>query len=476
MRKTATAITLVFIFLVASFPFTVKPTSAAVPAENAWMQKTPMHETRSSMGVAVANNRIYVIGGNTDKGIVGMNEAYDSTNDSWAFKQPMPTPRSDFAVAAFEDRIYCIGGYLADGTPTRINEVYDPATDTWETKAPMPTSRVGLKANIANGKIYLIGGYFDKPGDLLLTYNITYASLNEVYNPANDSWATMKPIPTPVSNYVSAVVNNKIYVFGGVANIEVGALNQIYDAETDTWSQGAASPDPIYYGFAAATEGVNAPVRIYILHQELGSPDAPYNGNAVLRVYDTEKARWSSAAAPPTNRAGYGLAILNDLLYAIGGVISGYQTYPDDWIHGPSVIAWYASNEQYVPFGFHVVPPAVSILSIFNQTYSSGNLSLTFTVNKPVAWKGYCLDGGELVSISGNISLNELSNGSHNITVYANDTLGNMGVSENIKFTVAVPEPVAESFPVVPVVATSGAVIVACLGFVVYFKNRKKQV
>ena len=481
MRKTASML-LVLVFLTASCIMVAKPAlSSADLAENSWTPKAPMHQARTALGVAAVKGKIYAIGGSTHEGsarditaedTVGTNEEYDPATDTWIFKEPMPTPRNGFAIATFDDKIYCIGGYLSNGAVTGINEVYDPATDTWETKAPMLTPRIGLKANAAYGKIYLIGGYVKKPGDLLLTFNITYSSLNEAYNPANDSWATMKPLPTPVSSYASSVVNGKIFVVGGVSNTSVATLNQVYDAEADTWSQGAAPPSTIAYGVAVATTGINAPKRIYILHQDLSSPDGPFNGNTVLRVYDPEKGSWSSATTPPTNRASYGVAIVNDMLYVIGGGTAAYQTYPDDWVYGPSVTL-YAANEQYTPFGFRIVPPVVSLVSPENKTYSSGNLPLVFAVNKPTVWMGYSLDGQETITATGNATLDALAVGLHNITVYANDTFGNTGVSETISFTVAAPEP--EPFPTVPVaVASVTSFAVAVVGLLVYFRKRRR--
>jgi hypothetical protein len=63
-----------------------------------------------------------------------------------------------------------------------------------------------------------------------------------------------------------------------------------------------------------------------------------------------------------------------------------------------------------------------------------------------------------------------LSSGLHNITVYANDTFGNIGTSETVSFTIAEPE----SFPTGPVVAASAAsVAVACVGILLYLRKRK---
>jgi mannitol-specific phosphotransferase system IIBC component len=95
-----------------------------------------------------------------------------------------------------------------------------------------------------------------------------------------------------------------------------------------------------------------------------------------------------------------------------------------------------------------------------------------FTVDK-ANWTGYSLDGEQNNTINDNFTLNGLPNGLHNLTVYANDTYGNMGASETISFTVAVAEP--ESFPVVLGVAVSFtvALVVACL--LVYRKNNSEK-
>jgi hypothetical protein len=58
----------------------------------------------------------------------------------------------------------------------------------------------------------------------------------------------------------------------------------------------------------------------------------------------------------------------------------------------------------------------------------------------------------------------------HSITVYANDTFGNIG-AETITFTIAKPE----TFPTATVAAVSGAsaVVVVAAGLLIYFKKRK---
>jgi roadblock/LC7 domain-containing protein len=64
-----------------------------------------------------------------------------------------------------------------------------------------------------------------------------------------------------------------------------------------------------------------------------------------------------------------------------------------------------------------------------------------------------------------------LSNGLHSVTVYANDTCGNMGASETVAFTVS------EPFPVAAVAVVSGALIAMIAGaeIVLYHKRSRRS-
>lgn len=85
---------------------------------------------------------------------------------------------------------------------------------------------------------------------------------------------------------------------------------------------------------------------------------------------------------------------------------------------------------------YEITPPDITILSPQNQTYYNSSVPLNFTVYNysPVSWMGYSLDNQANVTINGNTTLTGLSQGSHGIIVYANDTAGNMGVSGTVYF------------------------------------------
>jgi hypothetical protein len=385
-----------------------------------------------------------------DRGLLGTNEMYDPETDTWTTKAPMPTPRDYFAIAAYKNKIYCIGGaigYTVDQwgfysyVTSGVNEVYDTVTDTWETKAPMPLPGMKIQAHVINGKIYVM--------DWSLVY---------VYDPENDSWTskTRMPPPYPGSSPVSAVVGNKIIVTGVfqfAPNYDRVQRVVIYDTETDSWSEGKTGPTGVVKGAAGATTGVNAPQKIYVL----GRLDTAPHPTGINQVYDPETDTWATATAMPASRSHFGVAIVNDVLFVVGGYLStGYNAQP------------VAVNERYTPLGYGTVPPVLSVASPENMNYTSSEVALNFTVDRHVEWMGYSLDGSENVTVMGNTTLTGLSNGLHNVTVYAKDEFGNTGASGTVVFSVEVP------FPAVPVAAASVATLaLAGVGLLVYFKKRK---
>ncbi len=117
------------------------------------------------------------------------------------------------------------------------------------------------------------------------------------------------------------------------------------------------------------------------------------------------------------------------------------------------------------------IPPAITNLSIKNETYNQNNLTLSFTTDKPASWIGYSLDGKANVTIAGNTTLTALANGAHNLTIYANDTLGNMATSGTIYFNVEVPKQDPSSATLVGALAS---VAVMGIGLMVLFKKRNR--
>jgi hypothetical protein len=102
---------------------------------------------------------------------------------------------------------------------------------------------------------------------------------------------------------------------------------------------------------------------------------------------------------------------------------------------------------------FYVDTLAPNISSLYVNCTEPSDLLLNFIVDEELSWVGYSLDNQTNVTINGNTTLKELPAGSHNVTVYAKDTAGNVGTSETIHFTVEEsPEPFRTTFVIASVI------------------------
>jgi N-acetylneuraminic acid mutarotase len=445
-----TALLIITFALLASAVMTAASTK--LPKGDYWTNQTPMQMLKGSMEAAAVNGKIYTISGFTDE--------FDPLGGNWTSKAPKPTDSWEFAGATYQNKIYCIGGYTSVSSETGVNatdlnQVYDPATDTWETKAPMPTPRFDLQANVVEGRIYLIGGTLtDLPENLSIPHRLNwgqrFTNIVEVYDPSNDTWTAKTSSPNVLSSYVSAVIKDKIYLITQTST-------WIYNIKTDNWIQGAPPPVPSSVQAGGATSGLFAPQRIYIF------------GENATQIYNPETNSWSLGATIPTYRNGPVVAMVDDKFY----VIAGWTLEPNTYVSmvNPFRTVDHNVNEQYTPVGYGTVPPEIGISSPQNTAYVSGNVSLNFTVNKPADWLGFSLDCQENVTVTGNATLANLHSGQHNVTVYANDTYGNTAASETTIFTVDEPA----SFPTTEAAAAvSGAsVAVACIGVLLYLRKRK---
>ena len=107
-------------------------------------------------------------------------------------------------------------------------EEYDPATDSWTRKVDMPTPRLHLASAVVDGKIYVFGGSPE--------WAVPLAAA-EVYDPATDTWSKVADMPTERTAVWAAALNGKIYVMGGLSwESEALGTVEVYDSDTNTWA------------------------------------------------------------------------------------------------------------------------------------------------------------------------------------------------------------------------------------------------
>ena len=162
---------------------------------------------------------------------------------------------------------------------------------------------------------------------------------------------------------------------------------------------------------------------------------------------------------------------------------SGTSPYNPDPKDGGSIFAKVSSSAS-IQFLFDISKPNITILTPQNQTYTTSQIPLNFSISEPTDSITYSLDQYPSQIIYENTTLSNLAVGTHSLTIYANDTIGRLGSSQTVYFTIAQDtetqistEKTSQTFP-----TTSLAIISACsivfTGIaiaVIYVKRRVKR-
>jgi hypothetical protein len=234
----------------------------------------------------------------------------------------------------------------------------------------MPSNGYNLQAHVIDGKIFVLS---------------TISSDLYMYDLGNDSWTEKTDMPLPNGSFwifgkclVSAVVDNKIIVWMLQLKPDIYTYNFdsetteqktiVYNPTTDMWDE--RNIEPVTFvgsGVAGATTGGYAPKNVYSLKWDSSGEQT------INQVYDPVKDMWTTAKIMPTPRRDFGVAVIDDILYVIGGRVAKLATDSDV----PHLIYESSSvNEQYIPLGYHGALPPYASLHV-TPTHSGAFLNRT---------------------------------------------------------------------------------------------------
>jgi len=207
----------------------------------------------------------------------------------------------------------------------------------WTDKTAMPLRLSDSSSAVIDGKMYVFGGY--GPGGASDVRSEVYA-----YDPVSNSWAQKASMPGGHSYAAGAcAVDTKAYVFGGISS--GGSYYKtlyIYDSVADSWSAGGDLPVSIGI-HSPSVIGYNGLIYIIGGFRDGGDPGTVTVYDPVTNTYDTSKA------SMPTPRRFFSLSEVGGILYAIGG--GG----PANWNSGTNEVYNVATNtwttKATMPFG-----------------------------------------------------------------------------------------------------------------------------
>lgn len=116
-----------------------------------------------------------------------------------------------------------------------------------------------------------------------------------------------------------------------------------------------------------------------------------------------------------------------DAIYSTDAILSGLS----DGSHTLTVYANSGGSYVVGSVTFTVAcPPNITFIHPENKTYNINTLPLDFSINEQTSWIGYSVDNQANVTVAGNTTLRGLSDGTHFVLIYANDTMGNIEMAK----------------------------------------------
>ncbi len=248
--------------------------------------------------------------------------------------------RFESTAIEHEGKLILFNGFSPGTTIANSVEQYDPVTDKWTV---LSTTEAGLgnavthAASVKAGEeVWLIGGRIgNHPGEV--------SDQVWIYDLQDNTWREGPELPRPFAGGGAGLVDNKIYLFGGVdsrARCDTD-YHYVYDlnrgGEWQDITAVAAMPKARNH-FSTVVFGKHIfAIGGWNNHGKCG--DLPFHAEVdQVHYFDTESFQWHRVSNLPFVRshAEPGTFIYNDLIYVIGGRARGdevltYDPREDEW-------------------------------------------------------------------------------------------------------------------------------------------------
>ncbi len=300
-------------------------------AQAKWEKLAPFPEPAEEILGAAANGKMYVFAGLIPvwhpKGLV---YEYDPATNQWTKKKPMALPSHHVAFTEYHGKIYAFGGFVypPSGPPAWVPIdnawEYDPVNDTWKALAPMPIKRGSPVAVAVGNKIYVIGGAALLPGstEIAVSPNVPQMSVGNVeeYDPETNTWRERSPMPTPRNHAAIGAVNGKIYVIGGrvgAAFISAASDVSVVEEYDPATDKWSAPRSRMPTTRSALGYGVYDG-RIYVAGGEFQDPHMMATFRTV-EAYEPASNSWSIMPSMPVSRHGLAAGVVGNRFIVVGG-------------------------------------------------------------------------------------------------------------------------------------------------------------
>lgn len=192
-----------------------------------YLTDLPIDASTSMAGVAVVENRLYVVGGvrGVSKVTVDLSFCYDSENNSWSVFDGPQQPRYNFTLIGHEGHLFAIGGEYENKIMSST-EVCDISKCEWTFVKHAPHPVAGAASCVARRRIFVC---FWKPPESTAIYE---------YVPIKDEWILItNMIKTQSYGHCMVAHGNKLYVMrNGPCDDFLRCHIECYNVTTGQWT------------------------------------------------------------------------------------------------------------------------------------------------------------------------------------------------------------------------------------------------
>ena len=284
-----------------------------------WVGGPSLPEGLGTSQAIVTKNRVYLLGGSNDYGIVStvytapINE--DGTLGTWVTGVSLPVAVAYAQVVVTKNRVYLLGGYTTSPVSTvytaPINE--DGTLGTWTTGTPLPGPLGYSQAIVTKNRVYMLGGW-DDSGPLPTVYT---APINE--DGTLGTWTTSPSLPVALSDSQTIVTKNRVYLLGGIiSNYEV--VSTVYtapineDGTLGTWTTG-----PSLLGSLGVSQAIVTKNRVYMLGGWDGGDTASTTVYTAPINIDGTLGTWGEGTSLPEPLDRSQAIVTENRVYLLGG-------------------------------------------------------------------------------------------------------------------------------------------------------------
>jgi len=202
--------------------------------------------------VADGNDTLILLFGGDNGAKIVINElwAYNEDNSEWEEEElDNPPPRRSHAAVEHNNKMIVLFGEGQSGLLSDIWE-YDPSNNSWEELPSggtnVPAARKSFTASVMDNKVIIVGGETDSgPSDEVWAYDI-----------ANNTWEEKESYMGAVAGHAACTYNDMLYIFGG--SDPPSFRNDIwsFSLQTNSWSYvdagGRIPAESAYFGYTSS--------------------------------------------------------------------------------------------------------------------------------------------------------------------------------------------------------------------------------